>query len=40
MQHGRYTLPEAPGYSIEMRAESLAEYESRDSGHFHGNPKR
>jgi L-fuconate dehydratase len=26
MRRGRYVVPEAPGYSIEMRAESLAEF--------------
>jgi L-fuconate dehydratase len=26
MRNGRYTLPQAPGYSITMKAESLAEY--------------
>ena len=26
MAHGRYVVPEVPGYSIEMRPESLREY--------------
>lgn len=27
VKNGRYLLPEAPGYSVEMKAETLKDYE-------------
>ena len=40
MAHGRYVVPETPGYSIEMRPESLEEYGFPDGAVWAGSAAR